>query len=222
MRILLVEDDRLLGEGLLAGLRQAGFATEWVADGVAADAALQAEPFTAMVLDLGLPRLSGLELLKRLRGRASPLPVLVLTARDTSRDIIAGLDAGADDYMVKPCDLGEMAARLRALIRRAAGRAAPLLEHGALALDPAARQVRHAGKPVELSTREFDLLHELLLNAGRVLTRQQLEARLYPWGEEIESNAIEVHIHHLRKKLAPALIETVRGVGYLIPRAGRG
>lgn len=218
MRILLVEDDRLLGEGLLAGLRQAGFQADWVTDGQAAETALLAEPFTALVLDLGLPRLSGLDLLKRLRGRGNPLPVLVLTARDTSRDVIAGLDAGADDYVIKPCDLGEVAARLRALVRRAAGRAAPLLVHGPLSLDPAARQVRYGGQPVELSAREFDLLHELLLNAGRVLTRQHLEARLYPWGEEVESNAIEVHIHHLRKKLATNLIQTVRGVGYLIPR----
>jgi len=157
-------------------------------------------------------------LLKRMRGRGHPLPVLVLTARDTSRDVIAGLDAGADDYVVKPCDLGEVAARLRALIRRAAGQAAPLLVHGPVELDPAARRVRYAGRPVELSAREFDLLHELLLNAGRVLTRTQLEARLYPWGAEVESNALEVHIHHLRKKLAPGLIQTLRGVGYLIPR----
>lgn len=218
MRILLVEDDRLLGEGLLAGLKQAGFQADWVHDGLAAEAALQTEPFTAMVLDLGLPRLSGIDLLKRLRSRGNPLPVLVLTARDTSQDVITGLDAGADDYVIKPCDLGEVAARLRALIRRAAGKAAPLLIHGPVELDPAARQVRFAGRPVELSAREFDLLHELLLNAGRVLTRAQLEARLYPWGEEVESNALEVHIHHLRKKLAPGLIQTLRGVGYLIPR----
>ena len=218
MRILLVEDDRLLGEGLAAGLRQAGFAIDWLTDGQAADTALQTEPFTAVVLDLGLPRLSGLDLLQRLRGRGQTLPVLVLTARDTPRDVIAGLDAGADDYVVKPCDLGEVAARLRALIRRAAGQAAPVLVRGGLCVDPAARQVRQDGEPVELSAREFDLLHELLLNTGRVLTREQLEARLYPWGEEIGSNAIEVHIHHLRRKLGPSLIQTVRGVGYLIPK----
>lgn len=218
MRILLVEDDRLLGEGLLAGLKQGGFQVDWVEDGAAAEAALKAEPFAAMVLDLGLPRLSGLELLERLRRSGDRLPVLVLTARDTSRDVITGLDAGADDYVIKPCDLGELAARLRALVRRAAGQAAPLLCHGPLTLDPAARHVCADGRPVELSPREFDLLHELLLNAGRVLTRQHLEARLYPWGDEIESNAIEVHIHHLRKKLGPDLIRTVRGVGYLVPR----
>jgi DNA-binding response OmpR family regulator len=215
MRILIVEDDRLLGEGILAGLRQAGFQPDWVQDGVAGLAALQSEPFSAVVLDLGLPRLSGLDLLRRLRKDGDTTPVLILTARDTSQDVIAGLDAGGDDYLVKPFDLGELAARLRALIRRAAGSAAPLIEHGELQLDPAARSVRFKGRPVELAPREFALLHELLLNAGRVMTRAQLEAKLYPWGEEVESNALEVHIHHLRRKLAAELIHTVRGVGYM-------
>jgi DNA-binding response OmpR family regulator len=215
MRILIVEDDRLLGEGILAGLRQAGFQPDWVQDGVAGLAALQSEPFSAVVLDLGLPRLSGLYLLRRLRKDGDTTPVLILTARDTSQDVIAGLDAGGDDYLVKPFDLGELAARLRALIRRAAGSAAPLIEHGELQLDPAARSVRFKGRPVELAPREFALLHELLLNAGRVMTRAQLEAKLYPWGEEVESNALEVHIHHLRRKLAAELIHTVRGVGYM-------
>jgi DNA-binding response OmpR family regulator len=216
MRILIVEDDRLLGEGILAGLRQAGFQPDWVQDGVAGLAALQAEPFSAVVLDLGLPRLSGLDLLRRLRAGGNATPVLILTARDTSQDVIAGLDGGGDDYLVKPFDLGELAARLRALIRRAAGNAAPLIEHGELRLDPAARSVRYAGRAVDLAPREFALLHELLLNAGRVMTRAQLEAKLYPWGEEIESNALEVHVHHLRKKLAADLIHTVRGVGYMV------
>lgn len=218
MRILIVEDDRLLGEGILAGLRQAGFQADRVEDGAAGLAALQSEPFSAVVLDLGLPRLSGLDLLRKLRAARNATPVLILTARDTPRDVIAGLDAGGDDYMVKPFDLGELAARLRALIRRAAGGAAPLLEHGALTLDPAARTVRWQGQAIDLAPREFALLHELLLNAGRVLARAQLEARLYPWGEEVESNALEVHIHHLRRKLAPDLIRTVRGVGYMIAR----
>ncbi len=218
MRILIVEDDRLLGEGILAGLRQAGFQADWVQDGAAGLAALESEPFSAVVLDLGLPRLSGLEVLRALRKAGNATPVLILTARDTSEDVIAGLDAGADDYMVKPFDLGELAARLRALIRRAAGAAAPLLQHGALTLDPAARAVRWQGRAVELAPREFALLHELLLAAGRVLTRTQLEAKLYPWGEEVESNALEVHVHHLRKKLAADLIRTVRGVGYMVPR----
>ncbi|QDX81315.1 DNA-binding response regulator [Denitratisoma sp. DHT3] len=218
MRILIVEDDSLLGEGIAAGLRQAGFQVEWVKDGVAGLAALQAEPFSALVLDLGLPRLGGLDLLRRLRESGSVLPVLILTARDTPADVIAGLDGGADDYMIKPFDLGELAARLRALVRRAAGAAAPCLVHGALELDPAARSVTWEGRPVELSPREFSLLHELLLNAGTVLTRAQLEAKLYPWGEEVGSNTLEVHVHHLRRKLAPDLIRTVRGVGYLVPR----
>lgn len=218
MRVLIVEDDRLLGAGILAGAKQAGIQADWVEDGAAALAALQSEPFSAVVLDLGLPRLSGLEVLRELRAARNTIPVLILTARDTSQDVIAGLDAGADDYMIKPFDLGELAARLRALVRRAAGSAAPLLEHGDLQLDPAARQISWQGKPVDLAPREFAVLHELLLNAGRVLTRAQIEAKLYPWGEEVESNALEVHIHHLRKKLAPELIRTVRGVGYMVPR----
>ncbi|MDO8958339.1 MAG: response regulator transcription factor [Rhodocyclaceae bacterium] len=218
MRVLIVEDDRLLGAGILAGAKQAGIQADWVEDGAAALAALRSEPFSAVVLDIGLPRLSGLDVLRELRASRNAIPVLILTARDTSRDVIAGLDAGADDYMVKPFDLGELAARLRALVRRAAGSTAPLLEHGNLQLDPAARQIIWQGKPVDLAPREFALLHELLLNAGRVLTRAQIEAKLYPWGEEVESNALEVHIHHLRKKLAPELIRTVRGVGYMVPR----
>ncbi len=217
MRILIVEDDRLLGEGILAGLRQAGFQADWVQDGVAGLAALQSESFSAVVLDLGLPRMSGLDVLRQLRATRNAIPVLILTARDTSQDVIAGLDAGGDDYMVKPFDLGELAARLRALVRRSAGGAAPVLEHGELTLDPAARTVRWQGHAVDLAPREFALLHELLLNAGRVLTRAQLEGKLYPWGEEVESNALEVHVHHLRKKLAPELIRTVRGVGYMVP-----
>ena len=219
MRILIVEDDRLLGEGILAGLRQAGFQPDWVQDGVAGLAALstpETEPFSAVVLDLGLPKLSGLDLLRRLRANHDTTPVLILTARDTSQDVIAGLDAGGDDYLVKPFDLGELAARLRALIRRAAGSAAPVIEHGELVLDATARSVRFKGQPVELAPREFALLHELLLNAGRVMTRTQLESKLYPWGEEVESNALEVHIHHLRRKLAAELIHTVRGVGYMV------
>lgn len=217
MRILVVEDDNLLGDGIQAGLRQAGFVVDWVRDGVAARAALEAESFAAVVLDLGLPRLSGLELLRRLRAARNPIPVLILTARDTVADRIQGLDTGADDYLVKPFDLGELSARLRALLRRAAGSPEPLLRVGAIELDPAGHSVRLDGRTVELSAREFSLLHELMANAGRVLSRRQLEERLYAWGEEVESNAVEVHVHHLRRKLAPELIRTVRGVGYLLP-----
>lgn len=218
MRILVVEDDPLLGDGIQAGLTQAGFAVDWVRDGVAAEAALKTEPYAAAVLDLGLPRLSGMDLLRRLRSSGNTVPVLILTARDAVPDRVAGLDAGADDYLVKPFDLDELAARLRALIRRRHGAAVPVLEVAGVELDPAAHRVRFRGRPVELAPREFALLKELMLNAGRVLSRQSLEQRLYAWGEEVESNAIEVHVHHLRRKLAPELIRTIRGVGYLMPR----
>ncbi len=171
-----------------------------------------------MVLDLGLPRRSGLEVLARLRGRRSAVPVLILTARDTVEDRIAGLDAGADDYLVKPFDLGELAARLRALTRRAGGNASAAIVVGALSLDPATREVRFRGEPRTLSPKEFSLLQAFMLNAGRVLTREQLEEKLYGWGEEVESNALEVHLHHLRRKLFAGAVQTLRGVGYLMPR----
>ena len=218
MRILIVEDDPMLGEGLQTGLRQAGFQPEWVKDGEAAWQIMRHEPFSAVVLDLGLPKMDGLEVLKRVRSEGQKLPVLVLTARDTASDVISGLDSGADDYMVKPCDLGELGARLRALVRRAAGTAAPVMQIGELTLDPASRAVRYQERDIELSPREFDLLHELMLNPGKVLTRAQLESKIYPWGEEVESNALEVHVHHLRRKISGDVIKTVRGVGYLIPR----
>lgn len=218
MRILVVEDDPLLADGLQAGLRQAGFDVDLALDGVAANLALGTHDYAAVVLDLGLPRLGGLDVLKKLRAGASAVPVLILTARDRVEDRIKGLDSGADDYVVKPVDLGELAARLRALVRRSKGEAAPELQIGELRLDPAARQVTFRGERVELQAREFAMLHELMLNAGRVLSRDQLVERLYAWGEEIESNAIEVHVHHLRRKLAPEVIRTVRGVGYLMPR----
>jgi two-component system OmpR family response regulator/two-component system response regulator QseB len=218
MRILLVEDDKLLGDGVQAGLAQSGFNVDWVRDGVAAELALKTGEYAGVVLDLGLPRLSGLELLERLRRGGDKVPVLILTARDRVEDRIKGLDGGADDYVVKPFDLHEVAARLRALIRRASGEAAPNLRVGEIELDPAARRVSFRDRPVELSLREFALLQELMLNAGRVLSREQLAQRLYAWGEEIESNAIQVHVHHLRRKLAPELFRTVRGVGYLMPR----
>jgi two-component system OmpR family response regulator/two-component system response regulator QseB len=217
MRVLLVEDDPLLGDGLRAGLGQAGFAVDWVRAGSDAVHALDAEAVAAVVLDLGLPDLSGFDVLRRLRARGNKVPVLILTARDAVDDRVAGLDGGADDYVVKPVDLAELAARLRALIRRAAGEAAPALRRGQLELDAAARRVVFRGQPVELSAREFALLHELMRSGGRVLSREQLEERLYSWGHEIESNAVEVHVHHLRRKLAPGVIRTIRGVGYVIP-----
>jgi len=218
MRILLVEDDPELGDGLTVGLRQAGFAVDWLRDGQAADLALQTENFDFVVLDLGLPRLSGMEVLNRARSRGLTMPVLILTARDATGDKVSGLDAGADDYLVKPIDLDELTARIRALTRRSAGRSAPLLVHGELAVDPAAHRVTLGGQAIELSSREFSLLHMLLENAGRVLTRTQLEQSLYGWRDEPDSNALEVHIHHLRKKLGSELIRTLRGVGYTIPK----
>ena len=218
MRILLVEDDRLLGDAVQAGLRQAGFAVEWVTDGGAAEAAVGTETFAALVLDLGLPGRTGLDVLRTMRAAGNRTPVLILTARDAVEDRIGGLDAGADDYAVKPFDLGELAARLRALVRRATGRATPTITLGELVLDPAARTLTLAGAPVELSAREFALLHALMRHAGQVLTRAQLEEHLYEWGQEVESNTVEVFIHHLRRKLGADHIRTVRGVGYLLPQ----
>ncbi|MFA7280748.1 MAG: response regulator [Sterolibacterium sp.] len=219
MRVLLVEDDPQLGDGLAAGMRQSGFAVDWLKDGISADAALKSENFDLMVLDLGLPRLSGMDLLRRLRARQQTLPVLILTARDALSDKVAGLDAGADDYLVKPIDLDELAARLRALTRRSGGRGVPKLCHGDLEIDPATHQIMLAGQRVELGTREFAILQALLENVGQVMTRSQLEASIYGWSEEPDSNAVEVHIHHLRRKLGAELIKTLRGVGYLIEKA---
>ena len=220
MRILLVEDDALLGDAIQAGLKQSGHAVDWVRDGVLADQALASTPYDAAVLDLGLPRMTGIDLLRRLRARKNTLPVLILTARDTVEDRIGGLDSGADDYLVKPFDMGELTARLRALLRRASGTAAPALQVRDVLLDPAAHQVRWQGKDIDLSAREFEVLQALMLSAGKVLSRAQLEEKLYAWGDEVESNAVEVHVHHLRRKLYPGLIETVRGVGYLIRNSG--
>ena len=215
MRILLVEDDRMLGDGLQAGLTQAGYAVDWLRDGEAAVAALSTETFAAVVLDLGLPKRDGLSVLQWLRGRHDATPVLILTARDQLEDKVRGLDLGADDYVLKPFDLDEIAARLRALVRRAHGRPEPVLAVGEIELNPAARTVTRAGQAVELTPREFDLLHVLLQNAGHVLTRRALEEQLYTWNEAVDSNALEVHVHHLRRKLGNELIRTVRGVGYM-------
>jgi DNA-binding response OmpR family regulator len=218
MRILLVEDDPLLGDGLQAGLRQLGFQVDWVRDGEAAERELRAQPYAVAVLDIGLPRKDGLDVLTAIRLARIATPVLVLTARDAVPDRIRGLNIGADDYVVKPVDLHELAARLRALVRRAHGQPQECLSAQDVVLDPAARSVRQAGEPVMLSTREFDLLQAFMLSAGRVLSREQLEQQLYSWGQEVESNAVEVHIHNLRRKLGAAIIQTVRGVGYMLLR----
>ncbi|MDH1056201.1 response regulator [Aquipseudomonas alcaligenes] len=216
MRLLLVEDDKALGEGLRLGLRQEGYTVDWLEDGTSALHALLSEDFDLLVLDLGLPRMSGLQVLRELRRSGSALPVLILTARDSTEDRIAGLDAGADDYLVKPFDLDELKARLRALLRRSAGRAELRIEHAGVSLDPSSQQVSYQGKPVPMTPKEYLLLHELLSQPGKVLTRERLAQLLYGWDEEAESNTLEVHIHHLRKKLFSSLIRTVRGVGYLV------
>ncbi len=221
MRILLAEDDPLLGDGLRAGLRQLGFLVDWVRDGEAAERELHAQPYVAAILDLGLPRKDGMDVLVSVRRAGLTLPVLVLTARDALPDRIRGLDIGADDYVLKPVDLNELAARLRALVRRAHGQPQECLTAQDIVLDVAARAVTKAGVPAVLSGREFDLLHALMRSAGRVLSREQLEQQLYSWGQEVESNAIEVHVHHLRRKLGSALIQTVRGVGYMVARESR-
>ena len=218
MRILLAEDDALLGDGLQAGLRQLGFQVDWVRSGDAAERELRSGAYAAAVLDLGLPRKDGLDVLQAVRAQGLQLPILVLTARDALPDRVRGLDLGADDYVLKPVDLQELAARLRALVRRAHGQPQELLQVQGIVLDPSARTVRRAGELLQLPTREFDLLHALMLNAGRVLTREQMEQHLYSWGREVESNAVEVHIHHLRRKLGSQHIQTVRGVGYVMPR----
>jgi two-component system OmpR family response regulator/two-component system response regulator QseB len=216
MRILLAEDDPMLGDGLRAGLRQQGFQVDWVRDGVAALRELSNGDFQAAVLDLGLPLMDGLDVLQALRNKKIEVPILVLTARDAVPDRIKGLDLGADDYVVKPIDLYELGARVRALVRRAHGQTQELLACGDLQLNPAARQVIFGTEIIALSTREFDLLHTLMLAIGRVLSREQIEQQLYSWGNEVDSNAVEVHIHHLRKKLKPEVIQTVRGVGYTL------
>jgi DNA-binding response OmpR family regulator len=218
MRVLLAEDDAILGDGLRAGLRQQGFLVDWVRDGEAAQRELLSGDYAAAVLDLGLPLKDGLDVLQAVRARNITTPVLVLTARDTVPQRIAGLDLGADDYVIKPVDLLELGARLRSLMRRAHGQVQDVLQCSGVVLNPAARQVSLEGVLVNLSTREFDLLHALMLGAGRVLSREHLEQQLYSWGYEVESNAVEVHIHHLRRKLRPDVIQTVRGAGYTMAR----
>jgi len=218
MRVILVEDDSLLGEGVVTGLKQQNYNVEWFQQGKPALESLKYESFDVMVLDLGLPDISGIELLKALRKQGALLPVLILTAMDSVEDRIAGLDAGADDYLTKPFDLDEVYARIRALIRRVGGRANPLLNYHNIQLDPAAHSVTKDGQLVDLSRREYEVLLELLENLGRVLSRTRLEEGLYSLDEDMASNAVEVHIHHLRKKLGSKLIRTIRGVGYTIDK----
>jgi two-component system response regulator QseB len=216
MRLLLIEDDVALGEGIHQALSREGYTVDWVKDGTSALHALLSEGFDLAILDLGLPKLDGLTVLKRLRDSGSALPVLILTARDATEDRIVGLDAGADDYLIKPFDLSELKARLRALLRRSAGRARVIIEHAGISLDPTSQQVTYQNEPVSLTPKEYQLLYELLSPPGRVMTRERLIQLLYGWNEEAESNTLEVHIHHLRKKFSTELIRTVRGVGYLV------
>jgi two-component system response regulator QseB len=218
MRVLLVEDDGMIAEGLRTALRQSGFVVDWMRDGKAAAAALETSDFDLVLLDLGLPQRDGLGVLKDLRQRGNVTPVIILTARDDIQNRVAGLDAGADDYIVKPFDLDEVNARMRSVLRRAAGRGDPLIHHRDLKLDPITRSVEQAGVPVTLSAHEFSVLEALLQRPGAVLSRSQLEDRLYGWSGEIGSNAIEVYIHGLRRKLGSDAIRTVRGVGYFVPK----
>jgi len=218
MPILFAEDDPMIGASVRRGLTQDGFTVDWVRDGRAVELALAERVHDVLLLDLGLPRKTGLEVLSAMRRGGDRRPVLIITARDAISDRVAGLDAGADDYLVKPFALDELAARLRALSRRNAGRADPVIVHGDIELDPAARAVRRSGKPVALSAREFALLEALLVRPGAILSRTQLEEKLYGWSDAVESNAVEVHIHALRKKLGTDLIRNVRGVGWMAPR----
>jgi two-component system response regulator QseB len=222
MRLLLAEDDAMIGESVRRGLAQDGFAVDWVRDGRAAELALAENVHDLLLLDLGLPRKEGLDVLRAMRRRDDARPVLIVTARDAVADRVAGLDAGADDYVVKPFELTELAARIRALLRRRAGRATPLLACGDIELDPATHEVRAQGEPVSLSAREFALLQALLLRPGTVLSRAQLEEKLYGWNEEVGSNAVEVHLHALRRKLPADAIRNVRGVGWAIMRRDQG
>jgi len=214
MRVLLVEDDAMIGTAVSTALRQDGYAVDWMRDGVDASNALRAARFDLILLDLGLPRRDGLEVLRELRGRRDATPAIILTARDEVASRVAGLDAGADDYAIKPFDLDELAARIRSLLRRSSGRGEPFLEHDGVRLDPATREVTRAGTPVDLSAREYAVLEALMQRPGALLSRTQLEDRLYGWDREVESNAVQVYIHALRRKLGNGFIRTVRGAGY--------
>jgi two-component system response regulator QseB len=218
MRVLLVEDDPSLGSGLQTALKPEGYTVDWLTDGIQALHALETESFDLVILDLGLPRLDGLSVLKQARAQGKSLPVLVLTARDAIQDRIDGLDSGADDYLVKPFDTTELKARIRALLRRSSGRSQSLISFQGIELDPASQQVSYQNKPVNLTRREYALLHEMINQPGHVFTRDILQQLLYGWDDDVESNALEVHIHHLRKKLFPSLIRTIRGIGYVVDK----
>lgn len=216
MRLLLVEDDRAVGQGIRVALGSEGYTLDWLQDGASALHALRSERFDLLLLDLGLPRLDGIDLLRQIRAEQQSLPVMILTARDGTPDRIAGLDAGADDYLVKPFDVDELKARIRALLRRSQGRAQPLLQHGQISLDPATQQVSFNGVEIAMTPMEYQLLHQLMIRPGKVVTRERLSSTLYGWQDKVESNTLEVLIHNLRKKLSAELIRTVRGVGYRI------
>jgi two-component system response regulator QseB len=219
MRVLLVEDDGMIAQGLQTALRQGNYAVDWVADGKSADAALKDSVFDLVLLDLGLPQRDGLDVLRAMRQRGGATPVIILTARDDVGQRIAGLDAGADDYIVKPFDLDEVMARMRSVLRRAAGRGDPVIQHGDLRLDPVSHTIERGGVPISLSAHEFSVLEALLQRPGAVLSRAQLEDRLYGWDAQIGSNAVEVYIHGLRRKLGNDAIRTLRGVGYFVPKS---
>jgi len=216
VRILLVEDDAMIGKAVLDVLRSEHYAVDWVRDGVAADGALVAERYDLVLLDLGLPKADGLAVLRSLRSRRDVVPVLVATARDAVGDRVAGLDAGADDYIVKPYDTDELLARVRALLRRSAARGEPLISHKGVALNPATREATLNGQPLGLTPREWALLETMLQRPGAVFSKAQLEQKLYSWKDDISSNAVEVYVHGLRKKLGADFIRTVRGLGYVV------
>ncbi|MFA6162723.1 MAG: response regulator [Methylobacter sp.] len=216
MRLLLVEDDEILGEGLVEGLKMEGYAVDWLTNGKLADEALKLNTYELIVLDLNLPDMEGLDILKALRARKDETPVMVLTAKDTVPDRVLGLDSGADDFVIKPFELDEVCARLRALARRNEGRSVPNIEYKGIVLDPASHQVTWNDEKIDLSQKEFEILSFLMSNIGKVISRARLEESMYSWDSDVESNTVEVHIHHLRKKLDPSIIRTVRGVGYII------